>query len=228
MRRTTARGGTVIFGGDLGRYSRPMLPDPSAGSRPTCCWSNPPTAIASTRPTTGASAGGDHQRHRRRTRQADHSRRSPSAASRRCCTAIKKLEDAGNDPALPVYVDSPMALRRSSTTSGTLASSTTTSPCGAGKCAAFCTARFTPVASAQESQEVVERVGPGHRHLGEWHGHRRASAAPPGQRAARSPEYRALRRFPGGRHPRAPADRRRPGGEDPRAVGSRARAGSTS
>ena len=32
MRRQDGSGGTVLFGGDLGRYNRPILPDPSAGS----------------------------------------------------------------------------------------------------------------------------------------------------------------------------------------------------
>ncbi len=32
MRRTDGSGGTVLFGGDLGRYGRPVLPDPSAGA----------------------------------------------------------------------------------------------------------------------------------------------------------------------------------------------------
>ena len=32
MRRQDGSGGTVFFGGDLGRYNRPILPDPSAGS----------------------------------------------------------------------------------------------------------------------------------------------------------------------------------------------------
>ena len=48
-------GKTILFGGDLGRYARPVLPDPDRpGGRPTWCWSSPPTAIAITRPTTTA------------------------------------------------------------------------------------------------------------------------------------------------------------------------------
>ena len=51
---------------------------------------------------------------------------------------------------------------------------------------------------------------PGHRHLGQRHGHRRAGVEPPGQGAARCTEYRAVRRIPGGRHSGPPADRRFP------------------
>ena len=31
MRRSNGSGGTIVFGGDLGRYARPVLPDPSPG-----------------------------------------------------------------------------------------------------------------------------------------------------------------------------------------------------
>ena len=43
-----AGGPNILFGGDLGRYNRPILPDPSVRSRRTSCWSNPPTGTAIT------------------------------------------------------------------------------------------------------------------------------------------------------------------------------------
>ncbi len=55
--RVRVGGQTILFGGDLGRYDRPVLPDPVAHrARPITCSSSPPTAIASTsRTTTGRS-----------------------------------------------------------------------------------------------------------------------------------------------------------------------------
>ena len=78
-----ATGKTLLFGGDLGRYGRPVLPDPDAGRpRRTCCSSSRPTAIACTRPTTtarrlaaiitrtaGARRQGDHSGVRARARR---------------------------------------------------------------------------------------------------------------------------------------------------------------
>ena len=49
-------GKTILFGGDLGRYGRPVLPDPADPVRPTWCSWSPPTAIAITRPTMTAKA----------------------------------------------------------------------------------------------------------------------------------------------------------------------------
>jgi metallo-beta-lactamase family protein len=47
---------TILFGGDLGRYGRPVLPDPRRWTPPTCCSSSRPTAIGCTIPTMAASA----------------------------------------------------------------------------------------------------------------------------------------------------------------------------
>ena len=74
--------------------------------------------------------------------------------------AIKQLEDSGRIRALSVYVDSPMALqalkfyqRHAQELDDDIARRR-------GEVCAFCTARFTPVATARESMDVVERPGP--------------------------------------------------------------------
>ena len=45
-------GQTILFGGDLGRYGRPVLPDPEDAVRRTSCSSNPPMETAIIRPMT--------------------------------------------------------------------------------------------------------------------------------------------------------------------------------
>ena len=52
IRMTIKDGPTVLFGGDLGRYSRPgAARSVAAAARPTCCCSSRPTAIGFTSPT---------------------------------------------------------------------------------------------------------------------------------------------------------------------------------
>ena len=78
--------------------------------------------------------------------------------------AIKRLEDAKAVRPLPVYLDSPMAIgalkfyqRHAAELDTDIAEAVATRR---GELSAFCTARFTPVATAQESHAVVERPGP--------------------------------------------------------------------
>jgi metallo-beta-lactamase family protein len=165
MRRTDRAGGTVIFGGDLGRYNRPILPDPSDGS---AC------DVLLVESTYGdREHGGDDDEARLAAIINDTAARGgkviiPAFAIGRVeevLYAIKRLEDRGAVRALPVYVDSPMALgalkfyqRRADELD--LEMAVTPDRKGQGAVCAFCTARFTPVASAQESREVVERPGP--------------------------------------------------------------------
>lgn len=160
MRRTDGAGGTVLFGGDLGRYNRPILPDPSAG---------PGADVLLVESTYGdrEHPAGDETEHLaetiRRTFDARGKLIVPSFAIGRVeevLYAIKQLEDARKVPLLPVYVDSPMALqalkyyeRHAHELDGDIGRHR-------GEVSAFCTARFTPVASARESQEVVQRAGP--------------------------------------------------------------------
>jgi metallo-beta-lactamase family protein len=160
MRRQDGAGGTVLFGGDLGRYNRPILPDPAAGSEADVL------LVESTygdrlHPT-------DDETARLATLINDTAEKRgkliiPSFAIGRVeevLYAIKTLEDAGKVQALPVYVDSPMALqalkfyeRRTDELDGDIERRR-------GEVSAFCTRRFTPVATARDSWEVVQSAGP--------------------------------------------------------------------
>jgi len=63
-------------------------------------------------------------------------------------------------PVLPVYVDSPMALGALEYYRRHAAELDPDVRPARGEVCAFCTSRFSPVASARESQEVVDRKGP--------------------------------------------------------------------
>ncbi len=160
MRRAGGVGGTVLFGGDLGRYSRPILPDPSDGTA---------TDVLLVESTYGDRMHpAEDETERLRTLILETAERKgkliiPAFAIGRVeevLYAIKQLEDSGRIRALPVYVDSPMALqaltfyqRHASELDDDIARRR-------GEVSAFGTARFTPVASARESMDVVERPGP--------------------------------------------------------------------
>ncbi|MGE0812713.1 MAG: MBL fold metallo-hydrolase RNA specificity domain-containing protein [Vicinamibacterales bacterium] len=160
MRRADGSGGPVIFGGDLGRYNRPVLPDPSAGTAADVL------LVESTYGDRLHPDGDETERLAtliRETSERGGKLVIPSFAIGRVeevLYAIKKLEDGGAVPALPVFVDSPMALhalkfyeRRAHELDGDIGRHR-------GEVSAFCTARFTPVASSRESQDVVNRSGP--------------------------------------------------------------------
>ena len=164
MRRTDRPGGTVIFGGDLGRYDRPVLQNPSPGSAADVL------LVESTygdrlHPVEGeddalAAIIND-------TAQRGGKVIIPAFAIGRVeevLYAIKRLEDAKAVRPLPVYLDSPMAIgalkfyqRHAAELDADIAEAVATRR---GELSAFCTARFTPVATAQESHAVVERPGP--------------------------------------------------------------------
>ena len=160
MRRKDGTGGTTLFGGDLGRYDRPILADPSDGSA---------TDVLLVESTYGDRLHPtDDKTERLATLINDTATKKgkliiPSFAIGRVeevLYAIKKLEDAGKVPALPVYVDSPMALgalkfyeRHAGELDGDIGRRR-------GEVSAFCTKRFTPVVSSQESRAVTERAGP--------------------------------------------------------------------
>ncbi len=160
MRRQDGSGGTVLFGGDLGRYNRPILPDPSAGSATDVL------LVESTYGDRLHPAGDETARLAALINDTAKQRGKliiPSFAIGRVeevLYAIKQLEDAGTVQALPVYVDSPMALhalkfyeQRAGELDGDIGRHR-------GEVSAFCTRRFTPVVSAQESRDVVEQPGP--------------------------------------------------------------------
>jgi metallo-beta-lactamase family protein len=160
MRRADHTGGTVIFGGDLGRYNRPILQDPAAGSQ---------ADVLLVESTYGdrEHLNGDEQDRLAAIINDTAGKHGkliiPAFAIGRVeevLYAIKKLEDGGKVRALPVYVDSPMALEALKFYRRHTGELDDDIAVRRGEVCAFCTARFTPVATAQESKAVTDSAGP--------------------------------------------------------------------
>jgi len=161
MRRSDGSSGTVIFGGDLGRYNRPILQDPSDGSATDVL------LVESTYGDREHSTEGEDATLAALINQTTDKRGKviiPAFAIGRVeevLYAIKKLEEAKKITSLPVYVDSPMALGALKFYQDHVAElDDEVAYRRHGEMSAFCTARFTPVATARESQHVVESPGP--------------------------------------------------------------------
>jgi metallo-beta-lactamase family protein len=151
---TIADGPTVLFGGDLGRYSRPVLPDPSAP---------PETDVLILESTYGDRV---HEADDQGARLAAIIKDTVAKGGKLIIPAfaigrveevlywIKKLEDERTIPKLPVFLDSPMAVEalryyasRASELDDDIRS--------AAEIRRFFTARFQPVSSAQQSSDLV-------------------------------------------------------------------------
>ena len=201
---------TIMFGGDLGRYDRPVLPIPSRLPRPTCCSSNRRTAIACTSQTTTASGWRRSCATRRPRRQGDRASvrdrarrrgpllaedarggRSDSEGARVTWTARWRPRPCEFYSSRVNELDDGAAAPRASAV------------------ASFATQRFQTVVSAQQSAELIASRDAGDRDRGERHGDGRPRAAPPQARAAGSAKHRALRRLSGRRHARPCARGRR-------------------
>jgi metallo-beta-lactamase family protein len=109
--RKNASGGRILFGGDLGRYDRPILPDPSPGVEADVL------LIESTYGDRLHPSEDDGETLAKIV-TATVARRGkviiPAFAIGRVEELLYwlfKLEDEGRLPALPIYVDSPMALK---------------------------------------------------------------------------------------------------------------------
>ena len=144
----------VLFGGDLGRYGRPVLPDPSA----------PPEAdILLLESTYGDRV---HEPDDRGARLAAIIKDTVARGGKMIVPAfaigrveevlywIKRLEDDAQIPTLPVFVDSPMALdalryyaQRAEELDPDIR--------GAVLVRRFSTAKFQPVTSPQQSDDLV-------------------------------------------------------------------------
>ena len=154
VRMTIKGGATILFGGDLGRYARPVLPDPSAP---------PPADVLLLESTYGDRI---HEPDDRGARLASIIKDTVARGGKLIIPAfaigrveevlywIKKLEDDGTIPKLPVFLDSPMALdalRYYSSRAAELDADIQS----AAETRRFFTARFQPVSSAQQSSELV-------------------------------------------------------------------------
>jgi metallo-beta-lactamase family protein len=153
--RVHIEGRTVLFGGDLGRYGRPVLPDPA------------PVEQADVLLVESTYGDRIHEADDRGDRLASIittvARRGgklivPAFAIGRVEEVIywlKRLEDEGRIPALPVFVDSPMAAQALRFYAQRADELDPDMQPEARRVCAFCTKRLTIVASPQQSMEVV-------------------------------------------------------------------------
>jgi metallo-beta-lactamase family protein len=160
LRKTDGEGPAVLFGGDLGRYDRPILPDPDPG---VAC------EVLLLESTYGDRLhlpdDGDSELATLINETDDRQGKLiiPAFAIGRVeevLYRIKTLEDAGKVRALPVYVDSPMALEALKFYQKRANELDPDIRPARGAVSAFCTARFTTVATVRESQEAVQSPGP--------------------------------------------------------------------
>ena len=144
----------ILFGGDLGRYSRPVLPDPSSPLDADVLLVESTYGDRIHEPDDGGERLGAIIRD---TVARGGKLIVPAFAIGRVEEVlywIKRLEDEAKIPKLPVFVDSPMALdalryyaQRSEELDPDIQ--------GAKAIRRFTTARYQPVTSAQQSAELV-------------------------------------------------------------------------
>ena len=153
-------GGDVVFSGDLGRFSRPVLPDPSRVETADILLVESTYGDRMHEPDDGGArlaeiitttiAGGGKVI-------------IPAFAIGRAeevIYSLKRLEEARRIPTVPVYLDSPMAvdaLRHYASHSRDLDPDVQS---GRGQMGAFTTQRFTAVASPQQSKEIQASASP--------------------------------------------------------------------
>ena len=161
FRRNGESGGpTVVFGGDLGRYERPVLPDPARVERADVL------LVESTY--------GDRQH------EADDSAGRLAAIITDTATRggrlivpafaigrveevlywIKRLEDEGRVPVVPVFLDSPMAAEALNFYAARYQELDPDIRPGRREVSAFCTRRFQVVRSTQQSKDLTRSKGP--------------------------------------------------------------------
>ena len=160
VRRRDGRGATILFGGDLGRYDRPILPDPKPG---VACDVLLLESTYGDRLHPPDSDGAELARTITETADRRGKLIIPAFAIGRVEEVLywlKKLEDERRIPVLPVYVDSPMAVQALEYYRRHAAELDPDVRPARGEVSAFCTARFEPVESGRESQQVVDRPGP--------------------------------------------------------------------
>ena len=152
--RVSLEGKTILFGGDLGRYGRPVLPDPSPVDRADVL------LVESTY--------GDrlHEPDDQGERLAAIVNAAVDRGGKLIIPAfaigrveeviywLKRLEDEKRVPVLPVYVDSPMAARALQFYAQLAHELDPDMQRQRGICA-FCTTRMTTVSSAQQSIDLV-------------------------------------------------------------------------
>jgi metallo-beta-lactamase family protein len=154
IKMTPKTGPAILFGGDLGRYSRPVLPDPSPPA---------PADVLLLESTYGDRV---HEPDDQGARLASIIKDTIARGGKLIIPAfaigrveevlywLKHLEDVGKIPKIPVYLDSPMALD-ALRYYASRASELDPDIQAAEEIRRFFTARFQPVSSAQQSSELV-------------------------------------------------------------------------
>ena len=243
--RVRVGGTTILFGGDLGRYDRPVLPDPVTVERADYL------LVESTY--------GD------RVHEDDDDGESLAAVIRATAERggkliipafaigrveellywIGRLEEQKRIPVLPVFLDSPMALEalaryterineldpdlqpEKRDEKAPLRRERARAAAEAPRTGGARAPRVRVLHDAVPRHRVERRIEAAHavahagdRHLVERDGDRRPRAAPLEGRAAEPAQHGAARRFPGGGHARAAAARRRHHGQDSRSAGA--------
>jgi metallo-beta-lactamase family protein len=158
--RIHAAGQTLLFGGDLGRYNRPVLPDPSPAGDADVLLVESTYGDRLHEPDDG---GARLAAIVKATAERGGKLIVPSFAIGRVEEVLywlKRLEDEGRIPVLPVYVDSPMAIAALQFYASRLSEldpELSAAPAGRGfkHVAAFATARLVTIASPQQSADLV-------------------------------------------------------------------------
>jgi metallo-beta-lactamase family protein len=153
--RTRFDGKTVLFGGDLGRYGRPVLPDPTPVER---------TDVLLLESTYGDRL---HDRDDDGARLAEIVTGAAARGGKLIIPAfaigrveeviywIRKLENENRIPVLPVYLDSPMAMKGLQFYANRTDELDADMKPAARGLSAFCTARMKTIATARESMDLV-------------------------------------------------------------------------
>jgi metallo-beta-lactamase family protein len=159
MRRSNGSGGTIVFGGDLGRYGRPVLPDPSPG---VACDVLLVESTYGDREHPADDDGAQLARIVNETADRKGKLIIPSFAIGRVEEVLywlKKLEETNRVPVLPVYVDSPMAVQALEFYKRHAHELDHDARPERGERSAFGTARFYPTASPRESKQIADVRG---------------------------------------------------------------------
>jgi metallo-beta-lactamase family protein len=148
-------GRTILFGGDLGRYGRPVLPDPT----------NPPAAHTVLVESTYGDR--DHEPDDDGRQLADVIGETAARGGKLVVPAfaigrvgellywVRRLEREKRIPVLPVFVDSPMAAEALKFYVARASELDPDMRADDKKVSAFATARFQTVASTQQSKELT-------------------------------------------------------------------------
>jgi len=148
-------GPTILFGGDLGRYGRPVLPDPTPAVR---------ADVVLVESTYGDR---DHQQEDNGTQLADVIHDTANRGGKLIVPAfaigrveellywVRRLEQEHRIPVMPVFVDSPMAIEALKYYTARVAELDLDMKLSRNDVSTFATARFQTIASPQQSKELT-------------------------------------------------------------------------